>query len=87
MRLYVCYGTWGDAHHPCGKAYKALAAAGHRPEVVKTYGCYGTDRFWKGRCAVKKMTGNFKVPTLVLDDGSIVDESQKIAEWATAHPA
>jgi hypothetical protein len=87
VKLYVCYGTWGDAHHPCGKAYKALTAAGHQPEVVKTYGCYGTDRFWKGRCGVKKMTGNFKVPTLVLDDGSVVDESQKIADWATSNSA
>jgi hypothetical protein len=33
------------------------------------------------------MTGNFKVPTLVLDDGSVIDESRKIADWAAAHPA
>ena len=87
MKLYVCYGTVGDKHHACGRAHKALKAAGYEPEVVKTYGCYRTDRFFKGRCAVKKMTGNYKVPTLVLDDETIVDESQKIAEWAVANPA
>jgi hypothetical protein len=87
MRLYVCYGTWGNSRHPCGRAYKALRAAGHDPQVVRTYGCYGTDRFFKGRCAVKEMTGSYKVPTLVLDDESVVDESQKIVDWAAAHPA
>jgi hypothetical protein len=87
VKLYVCYGTFGDEHHACGRAYKALKAAGHDPEVVRTYGCYGTDRFFKGRCAVKKLTGNYKVPTLVLDDQTVVDESQKIADWATANPA
>lgn len=87
MRLYVCYGTFGDERHPCGTAHKALRAAGHDPEVVRTYGCYGTDRFFKGRCAVKKLTGNYKVPTLVLDDGTVVDDSRRIAEWAAANPA
>lgn len=87
MRLYVCYGTFGDDRHPCGKAHKALRAAGHDPEIVRTYGCYGTDRFFKGRCAVRKLTGSYKVPTLVLEDGSVVDESQRIVEWAAAKPA
>lgn len=87
MKLYVCYGTWGNERHPCGRAYKALRAAGHDPEVVRAYGCFGTDRFFKARCAVKSLTGNFKVPALVLDDGSVVDDSHKIAEWAHANPA
>ena len=28
------------------------------------------------------MTGNYKVPTLVLDNGRIIDGSQNIIEWA-----
>lgn len=28
------------------------------------------------------MTGNYKVPTLELDDGTIVDGSQSIIDWA-----
>jgi glutathione S-transferase len=87
MKLYICYGTFGGEHHACARAHKALREAGHEPEVVKTYGCYGTDRFFSGRREVKDMTGNYKVPTLVLDDGTVVDESQAIVDWAGAHPA
>jgi Glutathione S-transferase, N-terminal domain len=88
MRLYVCYGTLGPGkHHPCTRAYKALEAAGYRPQVTRTYGCYGTDRLFKGRQEVKRLTGNFKVPTLVLDDGTVIDDSKNIAAWAAANPA
>ncbi len=83
MDLYVCYGTYGPgSRHPCAKAHKALTAAGHQPTVVKTYGCYGTDRFFSGRQKIKKLTGNYKVPTLVLDDNTIIDESDNIVAWA-----
>jgi hypothetical protein len=88
VRLFVCYGTFGPAdHHACARAYKALEAAGHRPEVVRTFGCYGTDRFFPGRREVKRLTGTYKVPTLALDDGTLVDESRKIVAWAAANPA
>lgn len=88
VRLYVCYGTFGPAeHHACARAHNALRAAGHEPEVVRAFGCYGTDRLFKGRREVKRLTGNYKVPTLVLDDGSVVDESQNILAWASNNPA
>jgi glutathione S-transferase len=88
VQLFVCYGTFGPAdRHACAKAYTALEEAGHRPEVVRTFGCYGTDRLFNGRREVKRLTGNYKVPTLVLDDGTVVDESQNIAAWATANPS
>ncbi len=88
MRLYVCYGTFGPKeHHPCGRAFAALEEAGHKPEVVRTYGCLGTDPLWKRRREVHRLTGNYKVPTLVLDDGTIVDESQNIVAWARGNPA
>jgi hypothetical protein len=87
MDLYVCYSTIGPAkHHPCAKAYRALSAAGYQPRVIRTYGCYGTDRFFPGRRAIKDLTGNYKVPTLVLDDGTVIDDSANIATWATQHP-
>jgi hypothetical protein len=87
MKLYVCYGTFGPAErHPCGKAHRALVRAGHSPQVVRTYGCAGTDRFWAGRREVKQLTGNYKVPTLVLDDGTVVDDSSNIVAWAQANP-
>jgi len=87
MKLFVCYGTLGGERHPCAKAHRALIAAGHQPEVVRTYGCYGTDRLFAGRREVKRLTGDYKVPTLVLDDGAIVDGSSTIAEWAAANRA
>jgi hypothetical protein len=33
------------------------------------------------------LTGNRWVPTLVLDDGTVVDGSKEIAAWAAANPA
>jgi hypothetical protein len=88
MRLYVCYGTFGPAdHHACARAHKALRAAGHRPQVSRTFGCYGTDRLFSGRRDVRRLTGNYKVPTLVLDDRTVIDGSAAIAAWAAANPA
>jgi len=88
MDLFVCYSTIGPAdHHPCAKAYKALRAAGHGPKVIRTYGCYGTDRFFPGRRKIRELTGNYKVPTLILDDGEIVDGSDSIVAWAVVHRA
>jgi Glutathione S-transferase, N-terminal domain len=88
MDLYVCYGTFGPAErHPCARAYHALVDAGHRPNVIRTYGCMRTDRFWGGRRTVKRLTGNYKVPTLVLDDQTVIDESQNIIAWAAANQA
>jgi len=88
VTLYVCYGTFGPAErHACARAHKALVAAGHSPKVSRTYGCYRTDPLFGGRRHVKRLTGNFEVPTLVLDDGAVVDGSREIAAWAAANPA
>lgn len=88
MNLYVCYGTFGTSErHPCAKAHQALVAAGHSPRVTRTYGCFHTDPLWPGRRTVKRLTGNHQVPTLVLDDGTVIDGSGNIADWAEAHPA
>jgi hypothetical protein len=88
MRLYVCWGTFSrDGQHPCGNAYDALVEAGHDPEVIKTHGCFWTDPLFAGRRKVKRMTGNYKVPTLELDDGRLVDGSEAIIEWAQANAA
>jgi glutathione S-transferase len=87
VKLYVCWGTFGSPNgHACSRAYTALTAAGHDPEVVKAYGGFRTDPFFRRRREVKELTGNYKVPTLVLDDGTVVDESRNIAAWAEANP-
>ena len=87
MKLYVCWGTFRtDRGHPCGDAYKALSDAGYDPKVVKTGGCFRTDPLFPRRREVKRMTGNYKVPTLVLDDGTIIDGTANIIEWAKTNP-
>ena len=84
MKLYVCYGTFRSRKaggHPCRNAHQALLAAGHEPEVVRTYGCVLNGAF-PGRREVKDLTGNHLVPTLVLDDGTVIDGSANIVAWA-----
>lgn len=87
MELHVCWGTFGTAEtHPCAAAHEALVTAGHVPKVVRTGGCYRTDPLFPRRRAIKRVTGNYKVPTLILDDGTVVDGSEQIVAWARAHP-
>jgi hypothetical protein len=94
MKLYVCYGTFKTAPrpggHPCGHAYHALRDAGHRPEVIRSYGWGALPEIFnntRGRREVKELTGNNWVPVLVADDGTVVQGSRKIMEWAKANPA
>jgi hypothetical protein len=94
MKLYVCYGTFTKTPrpggHPCGNAHRALKEAGHKPKVVRSYG-WGVlgslGNRTRGRQAVKKLTGNYWVPTLELDDGTVIDGSKDIIAWAKANPA
>jgi hypothetical protein len=91
MKLYVCWGTFHSPRpggHPCGNAYRALRDAGHDPEVVKAYGLGPLPDALNGprRKEVKRLTGNSWVPALVLDDGTVVDGSQNIVDWASKHP-
>ena len=95
MRLYVCYGTWTVGapvhHHPCGEAHKALRQAGHTPEVIRSYGLGplpgAVNDLTRGRREVKELTGRYWVPALVTDDGTVVEGSRRIIEWARANPA
>ena len=41
----------------------------------------------RGRREVQELTGNRWVPTLVLDDGTVIDTSPRIVDWAAANPA
>jgi hypothetical protein len=94
MKLYVCYGTWKPAPrpggHPCGRAYHALEDAGHRPEVIRSYGLGLLPEIFnrtRGREEVKRLTGNSWVPALVTDDGAVIQGSYEIESWAQANPA
>ena len=61
--------------------------AGHDPELVKSYSLGMLPPVTAGRRGVQRLTGNSWVPTLVLDDGTVIDGSQQIADWAAANPA
>jgi hypothetical protein len=95
MKLYVCWGTFKLAprpggRHPCGTAYHALRDAGHEPEVVRTYGFAplgSLGNVTSGRRHVHELTGEYWVPVLELDDGSVIDGSKEITAWAQANPA
>jgi hypothetical protein len=94
VKLYVCYGTFMSAPrpggHPCGNANRALEVAGHRPEVIRSYGLGvlpGLFNQTRGRREVKALTGSYMVPVLVTDDDEVVAGSHEIEAWARAHPA
>ncbi len=93
MKLYVCWTTMQSPRpphgHPCHNAHKALREAGHDPEVVKVHGLgVGPIKVMTdGRREVKELTGSPAVPVLVTDGGDVINESQRIVEWAEAHPA
>jgi hypothetical protein len=94
VKLYVCYGTFPSPRpggHPCKNAHDALVAAGHDPELVRSYG-------WTllpdvpfnqtaGRKRAKELTGSSTVPVLELDDGAAIGGSHEIVAWARANPA
>jgi hypothetical protein len=93
MKLYVCYGTFGSPRpggHPCKNAYDALLAAGHEPEVIRSYGAGVLPDFLNvtsGRREAKRLTGKTWVPVMVTDDGEVVHPSQAIIAWAGSNPA
>jgi hypothetical protein len=93
MKLYVCWFTFQTPRpphgHPCHNAHHALREAGYDPEVVKVRGLgIGPIKLMTdGRREVQKLTGKPVVPVLVTDDGEVIDESQRIVEWAQSHPA
>ena len=93
MKLYVCWTTIQTPRpphgHPCHNAYAALRDAGHDPEVIKARGLgIGPIKLMTDeRREVKELTGSPVVPVLVTDDGEVINESQRIVEWAESHPA
>jgi hypothetical protein len=94
VRLYVCYGTWTAGRplhaHPCGEANRALRQAGYQPEIVRSYGLGplpGIVNDHTPRREVKTLTGNYWVPVLVTDEGEAIQGSQRIIDWARAHPS
>jgi glutathione S-transferase len=95
MKLYTC-GQKGKAGslpwpttHPCGGAMKALDDAGHDYElqVVPGYRLLPWTRAGDARAEVRELSGQDNVPVLLLDDGTTIAGSRRIAGWAREHPA
>ena len=94
MKLYVCWTTASKTlghTHACGLAYDALVEAGHDPEVVLARGWGGLPPVLnrsRGRREVRELSGGSdRLPALLLDDGELIQESQRIIAWAEANPA
>jgi Glutathione S-transferase, N-terminal domain len=93
VKLYVCWTTIQTLRpprgHPCHNAHKALRDAGYDPEVVKVRGLgIGPIKLMTdARREVQELTGSPVVPVLVTDDGEVINESQRIVDWARSHPA
>ena len=95
MKLYTCgqKGKGGSLPRPithaCGHAMKALDEAGqpYELEVVPGYRLMPWTRAGDARAEIHKLTGQDNVPVLLLDDGTAIAGSGRIADWAREHPA
>lgn len=81
--LYVCHVDKIPKLHPCAKADAALTQAGVRHEKV----VYGKGQpFGIGvegkRPDLKEVSGQEKLPVLVLPGGEAISGSKAIAAWA-----
>ncbi len=90
MKLYICWGTFQTfgPGHPCRNALDALKAAGHDPELVRSYGWgllpAALNRS-EGRRLARQITGKSWLPLLVTDTGEVVNGSDEIKDWAEQH--
>ena len=96
MILYTCEvgKAFGDLPpmlaHPCGRAAKALEAAGYEYEHRQVKG--GVLKVWtlpkraEDRAEVERLSGQRAVPIVVLDDGEVISGSGEIVRWAQTHP-
>jgi len=88
LTLYVCHiDDGGPPPHACKRAQRALRDAGHDFDKVvfakgHLFGLFTTGR----RPELKQLSGQEKLPVLLLPDGSTISGSANIIAWATANP-
>jgi len=87
LTLYVCHiDDGGPPPHACRRAQRALRESGHDFEKVIFAKGIPFGLFTKGRRPqLKEMSGQEKLPVLVLPDGGTVSGSANIIAWAKAN--
>jgi hypothetical protein len=87
--LYVCHGDDGGPRiHPCRRVQEALRAAGiEYDKVVAAHGSPIPFLRKGSREELRQATGDTKLPTLVLADGTILRHSKAIFGWIEQRPA
>jgi hypothetical protein len=87
--LYVCHGDeQSPRFHPCGKVQVAMREAGI--EYDKVIGGHGhpIPFLRKGtRDEVEEATGDTKLPSLKLADGTVLTHSKQILRWVEGQRA
>jgi glutathione S-transferase len=81
--LYVCHGDdEGPRMHPCRRVQEALRSAGIEYEKVIAAQGHPIPFLRKGsREDLRKATGDTKLPTLKLPDGTVIKHSRAILRW------
>jgi hypothetical protein len=88
LTLFVCnIDEGGPPPHACKRAQRALRAAGHDFDKVIAargipFGLFTTGR----RPRLKEISGQEKLPVLLLPDGKTINGSAPIIAWARDHP-
>lgn len=81
--LYVCHGDdEGPRMHPCRRVQEALRSAGIKYEKVIAGHGHPIPFLRKGsREDLQRATGDTKLPTLKLPDGTVIKHSRSILKW------
>jgi glutathione S-transferase len=81
--LYVCHGDEGGPKiHPCRRVQEAMHAAGiEYDKVVAAHGNPIPFLRKGSREDLRQATGDTKLPTLKLADGTVVNHSKAILDW------
>jgi glutathione S-transferase len=87
--LWVCHGDMeGPSFHPCRKVQEALGEAGIEYEKVIGGHSHPIPFLRKGnRDQLQAATGDTKLPTLVLADGTVIKHGKAILKWIDSQGA
>jgi len=86
--LYVCHGDEGGPRvHPCRRVQEAMHAKGIAYEkVIAAHGSPLPFLRNGSRDELEQATGDTKLPTLKLPDGTVITHSRAILNWVERQP-